>query len=126
VAPAVSDAFDYEKWRFWFEISQGVFNVLIVAYVWWSNRNRAHTSALQAVNDRITEDKNNNTERFNDIERGIERIDQELGHLPDKGYYEGLEQRLDNVSQKLAEATTELSSTTNLLNTLHRYLLEKS
>ncbi|MCE8004237.1 DUF2730 family protein [Billgrantia ethanolica] len=105
---------DWTAARFFFDLVQVAFMLLVSVYVWWTNKHRATSSALRAVNTRM--DK---------IDRHITQVENRVSSRPGYGEIDKLRSELAETNRGMAQVSAQLQSTTALLNRLHEYMLQE-
>lgn len=105
---------DWTAARFFFDVAQVAFMCGVALYVWWTNKHRATSTALKAVNSRM--DK---------IDRHITQVENTVSSRPGYGEIDKLRSEMAEMNRGMAQVSAQLQSTTALLNRLHDYMLQE-
>lgn len=97
-----------------FDVGQALFMAGVAAYVWWSNKHRATSSALKAVDTRM-----------DNIDRHITQVENTVSRRPGYGEIDKLRNEMAEMNRTMAQVSAQLQSTTALLNRLHEYTLQE-
>jgi len=108
---------DYSAAKFWFDVVQTVLIAVIGLQNWFGKRHAATEADIKALRYDIDGKLNAQAER-------LTRVEQDLEHVPDKQDFIRVHERLDKVSADLAKLTGETHSSKELLQTIHRYLMD--
>lgn len=105
-------AIDWTAARFFFDLISAVFMIAVGIYVWWTTRTRATSSALEDVHGRLDE-----------VDRHVTTLRQTLDARPSYTEINSLRAELAEISTGMSRVSSQMESTTALLNRLHEYLL---
>lgn len=105
---------DWAGARFFFEVLKNAFLLGVGVYVWWTNRNRATSTAIREVHLRLDE-----------VDRHVSRLEQTLDNRPGYGEIDKLRAEMAEMNRGMAQVSAQLQSTTSLLNRLHEYMLQE-
>jgi len=106
------DGINWSAAKVLFDVFQAACMVAVSAYVWWSNRHRATSSAIRQVNTRLDE-----------VDRHVSRLEQTLDSRPGYGEIDKLRAEMATMNRGVAELAAQMQASNSLLNRLHEYLL---
>lgn len=106
------DAVDVGSARLAWDVLQTVFMAIIGVYLWWVNRTRATTNAITQVDGRVTE-----------LAGQVDKLEQTVASRPKHGDVNELRNEIAQTNRQLSKVSAELHATTELLGTVHRFLL---
>lgn len=108
------ESIDWSAAKVGLDLIQMAFTGAVAIYVWWSNKYRANASAIRTLSQRIDgQDKH------------LAQLDQTIKHRPRHDDLDKLRDEMTHTNRELAEVSSQLKSTTALLNRLHDYLLQE-
>ncbi|TGG92518.1 DUF2730 family protein [Natronospirillum operosum] len=108
------DTVDANTARLIWDVTQTIIMAIIAIYVWWTTRTRATTSAIQKVDERVTE-----------VQSHVDRVESAVSNRPGHDDLEKLRNEVSSTNRHLAQVSAELQATTQLLGRLHEYLLSE-
>lgn len=111
--------------KFFFDVLQVVFMVLVAVYVWWVNKNRATDTAIDDVRAESKRAVGDIEERVDHMDRRLESIAHDLHHRPSSKELRDLWRKLDETNQGLAKAASTNESLSVQLQMIHQHLLEQ-
>lgn len=103
---------DVDSARLIWDMAQTGMTAAIGLFVWWTNRTRATTKAIEQVDERV-----------NKLDHDVRRLEQTLQNQPGYSDVEHLRENLAETNRTLAKVAAELAATTALLNRVHEFLL---
>lgn len=104
---------DYYSAKFWFDVAQFTLTSILGVYVWLVNRNRATRSAIDRVDSRV-----------DDIKQQVARLEQDMHHAPGNSEIGEIHQRIDRVGQGVTRMEGEMKQVNKTLYLIQQYLLE--
>lgn len=106
------ESIDWNAAKVLFDVAQALFMAGVAAYVWWTNKHRATSTAIAEVNSRIDA-----------VDKHVARMEQTLESRPGYGEIEVLRTELAEMNRGMAQISAQMQGTSALLNRLHEYLL---
>lgn len=96
------------------DLGQWLIMAAFAIYAWWARRNSDNGKTIKGINERI-----------DTLDKHVAGLDQTIKHRPRHDDLDKLRDEMTNTNRELAEVSSQLKSTTALLNRLHDYLLQE-
>lgn len=106
------EAINWNAAKVLFDLIQALILAAVAIYVWWTSRTRASTTALENVH-----------ERLNEVDGHVTTLRQSLDSRPSFTEINALRAELAAINTGMSRISSQMESTTALLNRLHEYLL---
>ena len=103
---------DYNVLKFWFDVAQLAGTIGVAVYVWWTSRSRATQESIAAVEASVT-----------GLSGRVDRVEQELEHLPGRSEWQALDTRIDTLNRQIGELTTAQYANNKLLLLINEHLI---
>ena len=115
---------DYGLWKFWFDIGQTVFVVLVGIYTWQANKHRATKSAINRIQEQLENDIRALDSRIDEHRDRLTTVERELTHVPGANDIGEIHYRVDQIGQGVKSLEGEMKQINNTMQLIQQYLLE--
>jgi len=102
---------DFESARFWADVGQWVFNVMVGLYLWLTRRHKATLGQIEAACQQIEEQ-----------EREIIRL---KAALPSKSQFDQLSEQIGHLSTGMSEMKGRLDGISRAVDLMNEYLINR-
>lgn len=130
---------NYEAWRFWIMVAQIAANIVVITYVWWTNREKVNHKRFQGlekeVAERVTQADlekavaklnapcQGHIQRTCELERRATELTADLNHRPSHADMAKLSARMDEVHGDLHEIAGGVKGLQRAVDLMNEYLI---
>ena len=115
---------DYGLWKFWFDVGQTVFMLLMGVFAWQANKHRATKAAIDRVEQRVSEAIRALDNRIDEHRDRLTTVERELTHVPGANDIGEIHYRVDQIGQGVKSLEGEMKQINNTMQLIQQYLLE--
>ncbi|MDO0944643.1 DUF2730 family protein [Chromohalobacter israelensis] len=108
------ESINWDAAKVFSDLGQWLIMGAFAIYAWWSRRNSDNGKTLNGINNRI-----------DGLDKHLAQVEQTIKHRPRHDDLDKLRTEMTHTNRELAEVSSQLKSTTALLNRLHDYLLQE-
>ncbi|MGD8388170.1 MAG: hypothetical protein PVG49_13595 [Desulfobacteraceae bacterium] len=107
-------AVDYQAWKFWVEIGQWTFNVIVAGYLWSSRRHVATTKRVDTAHERI-----------DCVEKDVIELRGRIDQQPNQKQFEALGRDIRSLTSKLGKVEGRLEGINRVADLMNEHLINR-